>query len=662
MKARYGLLLVALLAIAAQLGNAQGGWPPPDHMGLMFVSQPLLFGRVDVPYMYTAVAHAKDSIAVVHYFSDPFDPQGFSIDSVTGVVTWTPTVPGWYPVTILAHASNGERGAQRFMVAVTKGNGIVQGKVTDTAGVGIPNVVIEILQAGNVSSTVFGCYSFATRTDQNGNYRLSNIDPGQYLLHAVSPTPQYMSQWYDGKATAFDADRITVVDSPGVTFANFVLRGGIMPMPLITVSGSVQDTANNPLKQAEVFFVRAGFALNSNSTVDDFRGMFDLDGRFLDFHLDGHSPHVFRAVTDSLGAYSLKVIPGTFIAFARARGYMVSFYLNESDPLTADRLMLTKDTTGIDFVLHLLPPVALGTISGSVLDSATQAGVRSRIIAFRNRWSAPDAYPHPRTYTVDTDSLGAYTLKDLLPGSYFVLALPMGNYAPAFYSSDTSTMSWRHATPVVVNGNDVTGIDIDVREIPSLAHGFTGIAGTIHPDSQPESAAAGTIVYAQWNSTVAGFGIADETGHFEIAGLAPGTYTVSADLPGFDPQASKTATASYTPQGVPVFGSVDLSLSAVVSSVADPSSAIPEKFALSQNYPNPFNPSTQISYQLPATEKVDLRVFDILGREVAVLASGVQSAGQHSVKFDAVSLSSGVYFYRLSAGSSVATMKMLLLK
>ena len=136
---------------------------------------------------------------------------------------------------------------------------------------------------------------------------------------------------------------------------------------------------------------------------------------------------------------------------------------------------------------------------------------------------------------------------------------------------------------------------------------------------------------------------------------------MTADLPGFDPVASKTATVSYNQTGTPQSATVDLSMS-MVTSVADPGALAPESFALSQNYPNPFNPSTSITYQLPAAVKVDLRVFDVLGREVAVLASGVQSAGSHTVKFDAASLSTGVYFYRLSAGTATATMKMLLLK
>jgi len=87
---------------------------------------------------------------------------------------------------------------------------------------------------------------------------------------------------------------------------------------------------------------------------------------------------------------------------------------------------------------------------------------------------------------------------------------------------------------------------------------------------------------------------------------------------------------------------------------------------ISQNYPNPFNPSTTISYQLPNDANVQINVFDITGKQVASLFDGSQRAGNHSVKFDASNLSSGVYFYRLTAISGqskiVKTNKMLLTK
>ncbi|MBK7500429.1 MAG: T9SS type A sorting domain-containing protein [Ignavibacteriales bacterium] len=89
---------------------------------------------------------------------------------------------------------------------------------------------------------------------------------------------------------------------------------------------------------------------------------------------------------------------------------------------------------------------------------------------------------------------------------------------------------------------------------------------------------------------------------------------------------------------------------------------IPDKFELSQNYPNPFNPSTKIKYQITTSNPVSIKIYDVLGNEVATLVNEVQPSGNYEVTFDASLLSSGTYFYKLQAGSLVETKKMLLLK
>ncbi|MFZ2322492.1 MAG: T9SS type A sorting domain-containing protein [Ignavibacteriaceae bacterium] len=89
---------------------------------------------------------------------------------------------------------------------------------------------------------------------------------------------------------------------------------------------------------------------------------------------------------------------------------------------------------------------------------------------------------------------------------------------------------------------------------------------------------------------------------------------------------------------------------------------IPSKFELSQNYPNPFNPVTRIQYSVNSMELVSLKIYDILGNEVATLVNKEQPAGRYELMFNADELSSGIYFYKLQSGSLIQTKKMILLK
>jgi hypothetical protein len=98
------------------------------------------------------------------------------------------------------------------------------------------------------------------------------------------------------------------------------------------------------------------------------------------------------------------------------------------------------------------------------------------------------------------------------------------------------------------------------------------------------------------------------------------------------------------------------------TSVDASGNAIPVTFRLSQNFPNPFNPSTTIQYSVPRASRVKLSVYDLLGRELAVLVDGDSAPGSYRVVFDGTRLSSGTYFYRLQAGEFSQTKQFVLLK
>ena len=99
-----------------------------------------------------------------------------------------------------------------------------------------------------------------------------------------------------------------------------------------------------------------------------------------------------------------------------------------------------------------------------------------------------------------------------------------------------------------------------------------------------------------------------------------------------------------------------------VPTSSEPLTVVVSEYSLEQNYPNPFNPTTEIEFKMPEAGLATLRVFDILGNEVAALVNEYKSSGKYKVTFDAANLPSGVYFYTLQSGSFVNTKKMILLK
>ncbi|GMU87159.1 MAG: hypothetical protein AMXMBFR48_24000 [Ignavibacteriales bacterium] len=145
-------------------------------------------------------------------------------------------------------------------------------------------------------------------------------------------------------------------------------------------------------------------------------------------------------------------------------------------------------------------------------------------------------------------------------------------------------------------------------------------------------------------------------GGVAVAGAAPVSFAVGATLNMYVAIAYGPTKAAMIEQ----MGDAVLVYSALVGVKEEMTAA--NTFALQQNYPNPFNPSTRISFYLEKDAETSLRIYDVLGNEVAVLVNGQMEKGYHEAEFDASKLSSGMYVYRLVSGQNVAVKKMSLLK
>ena len=606
----------------------------PGFPGTIGVGVKLMWNGGVGPWMYRIYRSAEDT---THYMS-----VGGTHDTMFVDFSVHAGVHYFYFVKSISNnggMSDPSNVVDIVVVAPPRIQGTISGTVLDdSTGNPIRNVFIQFFR---VSGPNWSCNE-PVRTDSLGHYT-ALLDTGGYIVRAnpmcSHNTMCYRPEYYDNCPEPSCATVIAVAES-SMFIANFGLSRPTPPS-YAYVSGNVSDTLNQPLRSARVSIIRTVQEMNYLGSLGMIPGRGDEE-----YTIEGvgHTRGVvWTGWTDSLGNYRARVIADhDYIALASKQGYLPQYYDHQPTVETADIIHVSGDTSGIDFNLSVRP-VPNNSISGSVVDS-TGAGVVSRILVLPARFGPP----HPSvTRYFHTDSLGNYTVLGLEAGQYFVLAIPFSDYAPAFYrANDCGVIRLQDADTVNVTGN-VTGINICVEGVHN--NGLTLVRGTIRSTSN--SIIGGVRVTAfDALGEVAAIGMTDPGGTYVLNGVAPGVVAIVADRDGY---ASSQLPVTVTPN-VFTLDNVNITMSpASPTSVGNPG-VIPARFALSQNYPNPFNPTTKISYDLSAPGIVTLKVFNILGQEVATLVNGNSAAGSFEVQWNGKDnlgrpVSSGIYIYRLHA-------------
>jgi hypothetical protein len=261
--------------------------------------------------------------------------------------------------------------------------------------------------------------------------------------------------------------------------------------------------------------------------------------------------------------------------------------------------------------------------------------------------------------TVDSAQIqpnGTYTLLNCPPITLDIMAYENDEedlyFVPTYY---VSTIYWQNATHVKPDSS-LVNIDIGVYRIVNPGANMH-ISGYIYKSSffDDYDFIKDAFVYAKSGGFYKGYSISNAGGFYQIDSLSNGTYEIIVDRMGFYPA---TQFAIINGSSISNF---NFNLLPIVK-VEPNNTEVPEKFSLSQNYPNPFNPQTEIHFALPKESNVKLVIYDIIGREVAVLADGLYKAGIYSVNFEGTNIASGIYFYRIEAGDFTESRKMILLK
>jgi hypothetical protein len=202
--------------------------------------------------------------------------------------------------------------------------------------------------------------------------------------------------------------------------------------------------------------------------------------------------------------------------------------------------------------------------------------------------------------------------------------------------------------------------------------GISNCAPYLHNAIPPQTAYAGRMYTLRIPDSTFVDGDAGDTLAYQVTGLPrglsfdPQTLTIQG-IPGSDIVGIPLSIGIAVKDEYQASASTQFILTTQTAAVVDDDQALPTKTELMQNYPNPFNPTTTISYQLSAVSKTKLAVFDLLGRELAVLVQGLENAGRHEIRWDAVGCASGIYLCKLVAisvadpGNTVMQVKRMLL-
>jgi hypothetical protein len=658
--------------------------------------------------------------------------------------------------------------------------GTISGKVVDKLGKPIAGAQIEVLD------TLYN-YRAYTTTNDSGLYTAGGLVTGKYYVGSYSSL--YLDQWYEGASTPFTATKVTVVinqNSPNINFTLFLgasISGTVKNKnnaTILSANVTVLDSAFNsiaygytndsgyylisrlvPGKKFYVVANASGYALrwyNNVSSPDSatpivllpeekreninfilpaagkisgtVKNKAGVPIQFANVYVaqtNGYS--WYYGNTDELGNYIIgNVNPGKYIVSALQYEYTQQWYDHKSSMELADTIVVEEEKTVSNINFNLSSG---GKITGTVKNTDGQP--------------IPYAYVYAyglNAYYGGCDDLGNYTITNISPGKYTVLALHEA-YLEQWYDHKSSM---ELADSLVVEEDKTTSnINFDLKPIPPPSTDSIMIKLTLAniPDTLVFSRTGlpdyevdywwGIRMDVDNNINTGPFGCEMDLAiyHYKSPGdleyksdILSGTYHNLLELIGDnayvrrygvtvsrDPSTKNTlvikAPKSWTElanvthstryyvhaftQTVDTYG-VDLTAaSSAFVQVTDPSgdvtpsyyayidvlkvtpniitsvdditqNTIPTSFSLNQNYPNPFNPSTTIAFDIPSQSFVSLRIYNILGQEVAALVDEVRPAGKYHERWNADNIASGIYFYNIRAGSFTQTRKMLLVK
>lgn len=250
---------------------------------------------------------------------------------------------------------------------------------------------------------------------------------------------------------------------------------------------------------------------------------------------------------------------------------------------------------------------------------------------------------------------GTYQLNNVPIGNCYIGAVPNSttqtDYVFTYYPS---TIYYQNATQLNISGNQ-TGINIGVFR-KNITLTSNAVNGKVTLNVSPYSVIKDANVYAISGNSFVGYSVSGSNGMYSLTSLPSGSLKIFVNRIGYSSDSTVVNISKS------IIDSVNFRLTKLFISVNPISSVVPDKYFLYQNYPNPFNPNTTIRFQIKESKYTTLKLYNLLGKEVAVLVNKKLDAGSYEVQFNGSALASGVYFYRLVTENYSDTKRMVLVK
>lgn len=620
---------------------------------IKFVSQPVTTGYVGIRYTYVAKAIVVGVNTTPMYKLDG-QPEGMVIDQATGVITWEKPVAGTYRFFVLAKATvNGvevvatqvveltikEKTTEAPLCAKIKGMVAYEENVNESVNGVVTAWRQEVVRTKDSTSTTVYRPVYKAEV-KNGSYILM-LPAGTYKIRIEGSG--MVAEWYDNVVELADAKDV-VIECNTIKEIDFKVAMRAKPA-VVAAEGRVFDAATSePLKALVVFEAREKSA--------------NADSRYMRVVAETREDGTYRAELQSGVNYI-----GTARMLGKdnaANQYLVEFYNNTHDVLSATSINITESKGGFDFPMDKRESFNNG-FGGTMKNAYTNAGVAGKVVAYRLA-----AYVSEKgdtlakkleATTVETDQDGNYSFANMIPGDYVVFGAPAKRpVMPGWMVlGATAVPEWGKATRVSV-GDVMVAVQYDILlDTVKTDKGKGRVRGHVYDKrggivksgsdkTQEASAVLGAFIIARdEDGNIVDFALSEDEGSFDMTEVAMGNVIIVADRIGFEPTTQTVAIEATNADQVIAIGMMKNTTTGIDVPVDEVGTSV-------NLWPNPTSASASVQFSAQQGSTT-IRVVSLSGVELS-LQHYTLDGGMQTLTVNTSTLPAGMVMVHITNGST----------